>query len=115
MRTLMQLLAICITVALAACSVKPATFMLGDGQNCQVSSDCSDPACASAPVCQPACGNGIVDPGEQCDDGNTTNGDTCDTNCTMPRCGNGVVDPGEQCDDGNTTNSDGCENNCTAP
>ena len=64
MRTLMQLVSICVTAALAACSVKPATFMQGDGQNCQASSDCSDPACAGAPSCQPACGNGIVDPGE---------------------------------------------------
>lgn len=29
----------------------------------------------------PACGDGTVDPGEQCDDGNSDNTDTCDTNC----------------------------------
>jgi cysteine-rich repeat protein len=27
------------------------------------------------------CGNGMVDPGEECDDGNSVNGDGCDTNC----------------------------------
>src|SRR5262249_26541959 len=27
------------------------------------------------------CGNGVLDPGEQCDDGNTTNLDGCDSNC----------------------------------
>jgi len=111
-RTLLQLVALCVSAALTACSVKPATFMLGDGQSCQAPSDCSDPACAVVPSCQPACGNGRADPGEECDDGNATNGDSCDNNCTAPRCGNGIVDPGEQCDDGNTTNSDGCDNNC---
>jgi len=112
MRALLHLVALCMAAALAACSVKPATFMLGDGQSCQAPSDCSDPACAVVPSCQPACGNGRADPGEECDDGNATNGDSCDNNCTAPRCGNGIVDPGEQCDDGNTTNSDGCDNNC---
>jgi uncharacterized protein (TIGR03382 family) len=29
----------------------------------------------------PTCGNGVVDPGEQCDDGNTTNGDGCSSTC----------------------------------
>jgi len=46
----------------------------------------------------PTCGNGMLDPGEQCDDGNTINGDACDINCTVPACGNGIIDPGEQCD-----------------
>jgi len=61
----------------------------------------------------PECGNGVLDPGEQCDDDNNINNDTCDDNCTAPRCGNGIVDPGEQCDDGNPISGDGCENNCT--
>ncbi len=29
----------------------------------------------------PLCGNGVVDPGEQCDDGNTTSGDGCSATC----------------------------------
>jgi len=61
------------------------------------------------------CGNHVVDPGEQCDDGNTANGDACDINCTTPRCGNGALDPGEECDDGNTGNGDACDDNCTRP
>src|SRR5471032_871374 len=27
------------------------------------------------------CGNGVVDPGEACDDGNTNNGDGCSSTC----------------------------------
>jgi cysteine-rich repeat protein len=69
------------------------------------------------------CGDGKVNPlnktagataaGEQCDDGNTVNGDGCDNNCTVTACGNHIVDPGEQCDDGNNVNGDGCDDNCT--
>ena len=66
----------------------------------------------SARCTAPRCGNGVVGAGEQCDDGNTVNGDACDDNCTTPRCGNGIVDPGEQCDDGNTVNGDACNNSC---
>lgn len=32
------------------------------------------------------CGNGQIDPGEQCDDGNTTNGDGCESDCTLTAC-----------------------------
>jgi hypothetical protein len=47
------------------------------------------------------CGNGVLDPGEQCDptaptDPNRTH---CSANCTLlPFCGDGHIDPGEQCD-----------------
>ncbi|MBX3276034.1 MAG: DUF4215 domain-containing protein [Sandaracinaceae bacterium] len=61
----------------------------------------------------PVCGNGRVEPGEACDDGNTTGGDGCSADCTSNEtCGNGVRDPGEVCDDGNTTGGDGCSAGC---
>jgi hypothetical protein len=49
------------------------------------------------------CGDGVVDVGEQCDDGayssdSLPNG--CRTNCYKAYCGDGVIDTGEQCDDG---------------
>ncbi|MDD3190708.1 MAG: DUF4215 domain-containing protein [Candidatus Pacebacteria bacterium] len=63
-----------------------------------------------------ACGNGVVEIGESCDDGNTISGDGCSAVCTTEGihsiCGNGVVESGEMCDDGNATNGDGCESNC---
>jgi cysteine-rich repeat protein len=58
------------------------------------------------------CGDGVVQPGEVCDDGNQTNGDGCDVNCTPSACGNGIVAPGEQCDDGNTAAGDCCSPTC---
>jgi cysteine-rich repeat protein len=67
-------------------------------------------------VCCPVavCGNGVVEPGETCDDSNLTSGDGCDSNCTPTGCGNGIVTMGEACDDGNPTSGDGCDSNCTA-
>ena len=61
---------------------------------------------------QEHCGNGAVEAPEQCDDGNRTNSDGCDGNCTFTACGNGVVSAGEQCDDGNTLSGDGCSSSC---
>ena len=62
----------------------------------------------------PVCGNGTVEAGEQCDDGNTTGGDGCSATCASeaPVCGNGRVESGEECDDGNRTSRDGCSSTC---
>jgi len=86
----------------------------------------------------PVCGDGVADPGEQCDDGaadgtaascctaactfagggTPCTGGTCDGagTCVPPTgssvCGNGVVEPGEECDNGPATGQPGdC---CTA-
>lgn len=78
----------------------------------------------------PACGDGRLDPGETCDDGNTTAGDGCTATCAteagwrcltpgapcskldMAKCGDGRLDMGETCDDGNATKGDGCSELC---
>ncbi len=79
-------------------------------------------AAALAPGCgddgggdREVCGNGLLDPGEVCDDGNAVSGDGCNATCTSEEyCGNGVVDAraGEQCDDGNLVAGDGCSATC---
>ena len=47
------------------------------------------------------CGNGIVDNGEECDDGEANADDAaCTAACTKARCGDGKVGPGEACDGG---------------
>jgi cysteine-rich repeat protein len=58
------------------------------------------------------CTDGVLEPGEECDDGNRTSGDGCDLNCTVSRCGNGILAGDEECDDGNHTPDDGCEPDC---
>ncbi|MGB5213658.1 MAG: DUF4215 domain-containing protein, partial [Anderseniella sp.] len=63
----------------------------------------------------PVCGDGFLTPPEECEDGNTANGDGCSATCTIeppPACGDGNVDPGEECDDGNTVSGDGCTSIC---
>lgn len=63
------------------------------------------------------CGNGSLDGGELCDDGNLTSCDGCNQDCDRIDgvCGDGIRECGEQCDDGNTLSGDGCESNCTLP
>ncbi|MBK8257397.1 MAG: DUF4215 domain-containing protein [Polyangiaceae bacterium] len=72
------------------------------------------------------CGDGSLD-GENCDDGNVTDGDGCGSNCVaesgykcagepsdcVPICGDGIVLVVEGCDDGNTNSDDGCSASCT--
>jgi cysteine-rich repeat protein len=64
----------------------------------------------------PRCGDGIVDAGEACDDGNTQNGDGCQAACVLPLCGDGIIDipQGEQCDDANADDGDTCTRLCLA-
>jgi len=75
------------------------------------------------------CGNGELDPGEQCDDGNARAGDGCTGACNLEpnfacntvgsacvstiACGDGVVGGTEACDDGGTADGDGCSATCT--
>jgi cysteine-rich repeat protein len=65
-------------------------------------------------VCLPVgCGNARLDPGEACDDGNTSAGDGCSADCkSNETCGNGTLDLGEMCDDGNLLTHDGCDSRC---
>jgi cysteine-rich repeat protein len=87
-----------------------------------------------------SCGDTVVDITEQCDDGNTANGDCCNSLCLLETdgsacddgdlgtindqctagvcggnpnpCGDGNLDGGEQCDDGNLDNGDCCDSTC---
>jgi cysteine-rich repeat protein len=60
------------------------------------------------------CGNGMLDPGEACDDGtNNGPGKRCSIACTLtPICGDGQKDGTEQCDDMNTVSGDCCSSDC---
>lgn len=61
------------------------------------------------------CGDSVlaVVAGEECDDGNTVDGDGCDNACKIEVvCGDGVIMVPEQCDDGNASAGDGCSDTC---
>jgi cysteine-rich repeat protein len=101
----------------STCTVETG-LLCGDGTiNTTCGEQCDPPVAGQCDAqCQriPRCGDGILDPGEQCDDGNTDNCDACSNNCTLVTgCGDGVVCGSEECDDGNTTDCDGCSSTCT--
>ncbi len=74
------------------------------------------------------CGDNTQQAGEQCDDGNTDNGDGCSRICQtegnwlcpepgkpctyVGDCGSGVLTTNKVCDDGNTQSGDGCSSDC---
>jgi fibro-slime domain-containing protein len=66
--------------------------------------------------CKTVCGDKIVVPPEQCDNGtaaNTGGYNKCNANCTLgPFCGDGHVDPEEQCDSGANNDGYGVANGC---
>ena len=121
------------------CVFSPRAGPCQDGDACTVSDQCQGGVCVAGVAancddgvactndrCDPAlgcvyeatagcsCGDGVLQGGEQCDDGNTITGDGCSAGCRVERCGDGVVHVtlGEQCDDGNRRNGDGCDGTC---
>jgi hypothetical protein len=95
---------------------------------CDPVADCSstgDP-CLGGEVCNEegdvceapaACGDGTLDPGEDCDDGNTLPGDCCAANCTFEAAGTACGDPSDtECDNPDSCDGAGfCEPNYEAP
>jgi len=60
-----------------------------------------------------SCGDGVVQDGEDCDDGNQDDTDDCLSTCKTPSCGDGAVHAGvEECDDGNEDDNDDCVQGC---
>lgn len=86
---------------------------------CQPNDDCNPGLVCIEGFCAPVtggdtgeCGNGIVDPGEDCDEGGVDTA-TCDSDCTAVMCGDSHTNSaaGEPCDDGGE--SAGCDADCT--
>jgi cysteine-rich repeat protein len=73
---------------LAAGSICPGG---GDAQ-----SNPADGCDGNCPVA--TCGNGVIETGEECDDGKETS--SCNATCTSTRCGDGIINhaAGEECD-----------------
>ena len=59
----------------------------------------------------PVCGNGGVEPGEDCDDGGTIDGDCCSSSCAFESAGS-VCDDGDACTQNDTCDGSG---RCTGP
>ena len=58
------------------------------------------------------CGNRVVEPGEDCDDGNASDDDECLSDCTFA-CGDGVLNSVELCDPGIAAGEAGaCPTDC---
>ncbi|HEY1817465.1 MAG TPA: DUF4215 domain-containing protein [Kofleriaceae bacterium] len=112
-----------VAVALvAACGSGTPDFVGNDGGGPVVGTD------AQGSIDGPACGDGVLEPGEQCDDGNATAGDGCSATCQIEKgwicptagqacqrevyCGDGIIEGNEQCDDGNSMPGDGCSGTC---
>ena len=80
-----------------ACVVGCRNARCGDGFVQRGVEECEPPnttvcdaTCQDVPP-PPACGDGILNPGEQCDDGNSSNKDDCLTACVGASCGDGFV------------------------
>jgi len=66
-----------------------------DGLDCPIcTTDLPEPGASTLTVANadlagcaaPVCGDNILDPGEECDDGDTDNGDGCDATCAIESC-----------------------------
>jgi len=58
------------------------------------------------------CGDSIVQPTEECDDGNDNENDEC-AECKLNECGDGFLHTDvEECDDGDKAPNDGCDEDC---
>lgn len=67
---------------------------------------------------RPPCGDGVVQAGETCDDGNNRGFDGCGPTCQVEFCGDGVAQLDEECDDGDAMVAgapDVCRPGCIAP
>ncbi|HLC47378.1 MAG TPA: DUF4215 domain-containing protein [Candidatus Nanoarchaeia archaeon] len=105
--------------ACGAISCGDGTVQAAAGEECDDgagNSDSAQNACRTN--CEDAgCGDGIIDSGESCDDGNIIDGDGCTASCqisvVLPSdCGNNILEAGEDCDDGDANNFNSCPNDC---
>ncbi len=90
------------------CNAYPTqrTRVCGPGNDDRTAQPIEQCQWASWSACQPAatCGDGRVDAGEDCDDGNLNDNDACTSVCRANICGDGLLQTGvEQCDYGDAS------------
>lgn len=110
--TLPRILTLALGLLLLASCQKPRSETCPSGLICPPDTKCA----ANQNICISGnCGDGIVQSGEVCDDGNVVDGDGCSADCkSNETCGNGIRDiaAGEVCDDGNNVSGDRCSADC---
>jgi cysteine-rich repeat protein len=91
-------------------------FKLGSDRGLNMGGWTIDDFCVVAYL-EPVCGDGNVDAGEICDDGNEVDNDLCSNSCNPNGpgvlCGNGTLDEGEVCDW--AISADECTKECKTP
>jgi parallel beta-helix repeat protein len=96
-------------------------YICKDNTQAYSSDGCKGHGGVKSTTVHPLCGDGVLDPGEACDNGTRNSDaapDSCRTDCRRPYCGDGVIDRGERCDDGsdnrrNLPNT--CREDCKLP
>jgi cysteine-rich repeat protein len=73
----------------------------GDGEETQITCTSSTSVC-NGPLLATKCGNGAIDPLENCEDGNHADGDCCSARCRLDAAGTACTSDGNACTD------DGC-------
>jgi len=94
-------------------SASPASTTSADASSTTSATSSQESYGTSDANVPPTCGDGILDPGEECDDANTIEEDGCLSTCRGNRCGDGHIWAArEYCDDGNDRNTDRCVTGC---
>ena len=99
-----------VTIFLYEVSMRKVTFLLALAM---IMGGCGDESSSVAGSEEAKCGNGTVESGEACDDGNASGGNGgCKPDCTKDiHCGDGILQAeyGESCEPSLST---GCNANC---
>jgi cysteine-rich repeat protein len=91
---------------------EPGSTSTGESPTSTGGETSEEPSDTTTPS-EAVCGNGVVEAGEACDDGNADDTDACVGECEAARCGDGLVQFGvEACDDANAVDEDDCTNAC---
>ncbi len=118
---LMFVLFFAVALIFPANAPAPIQPICGDGVINQAWEECDPPddsACMGECVeclCPepPVCGDGKLDPGEECDGDAGDCAAGCREDCTCPKCGDGILDPGEECDGDAGDCATVCLDDCT--